>query len=97
MYARITTFYIKREAQKEAEKIYRESIIPEAKNQAGYRGAYFLARTNESKFLSITYWEDISNAVANEKSGYFDAQVEKLQEYLIGPPEVEGYQVTIEG
>ncbi len=97
MYARITTFYIKREKQKEAENIYRENIIPEAKKQEGYKGAYFLSRPNESKFLSMTYWNDISNAVANERSGYFDAQIEKLQDCLIGPPEVEGFQVLIEG
>jgi heme-degrading monooxygenase HmoA len=93
MYARATTLYIKRDMHEAAINLFKFDIIPTAKKQEGYQGTYLLTNSNAGKFRVITFWRDISDAVANEKSGYYDEQIAKLDRYIIGPPEVEAYKV----
>ncbi len=93
MYARVTTFHLKVKSVEEASKIYEESIIPAAQKQPGFIRAFFLANRNAGKFVSITIWDNIESALANQKSGYFQAQIDKLEEYSVVKPDVEGFSV----
>ncbi len=93
MYARVTTFHLGVKFMEEATKVYEESIIPAAKEQQGFKNAFFLTNRNAGKFVSITVWESIDFALANQKSGYFLAQVEKLEKFQVVKPEIEGFAV----
>ena len=93
MYARMTTFHLKREFIEKAVEIYKDSIVPEAKKQKGFKSAYFLLNKVAGKFVSITFWNEMEDAVENEKSGYFHKQVEKFSDFIIVQPEVEGFNV----
>ncbi len=95
MYARITTFHLKRENVDKAVNIYETSIVPEAKKQKGFKSAYFLLNKVAGKFVSITFWNEMEDAVENEKSGYFKKQVDKFSEFYVVPPEVEGFAVGV--
>ena len=93
MYARVTTFHLNVKSMEEATKIYEDSIIPEAKKQKGFQKAFFLVNRNAGKFVSITIWESIEFALNNQKSGYFQNQIDKFEKYMVVKPEVEGYSV----
>jgi quinol monooxygenase YgiN len=94
MYARVTTFYLKVKFMEEASKVYQESIIPEAQKQQGFLKAFFLTNKNAGKFVAITIWESIEHALANQKSGYYQNQIDKFEEFMVvTPPEVEGFSV----
>lgn len=93
MYARVTTFHLNVKSMEEAIKVYEESIIPAAKKQQGFKKALFLANRNAGKFVSITIWEKIEYALENQKSGYFQEQIDKFNSFEVIKPEVEGFSV----
>ena len=78
MYARVTTFHLRIDKREEAIAIYRDSIVPEAKKQKGFKGASFFVNKNAGKFVSITVWEDMNAAVENQKTGYYQKQIDKF-------------------
>ncbi|MCF8262254.1 MAG: hypothetical protein K9J12_15885 [Melioribacteraceae bacterium] len=94
MYARLTTFHIPISKTDEAVDIYKNSIIPAAENQEGFVEAYFLINKNAGKFISMTVWQDVEFAVANQKTGYYQAQIDKLAHLQVVSPEIEGYEVA---
>ena len=95
MYARQTTFIIKRDKNEEAVSIYKNKVVPEAEKQKGFKGALFLSNKNNSKFISLTLWESIDDAVENVKSGYFQAQLDKFDEIVVDTPEKEDFSVEL--
>ena len=94
MYARMTTFSIPLSKSEKAIDIYKNSIIPVAEKQAGFAGAYFLVNKNVGKFISITMWDTMENAVSNQKSGYFQEQIDKFSDLQLDNPEIEGFEVA---
>lgn len=95
MYARVTTFHIPIGKSQEAIDIYENSIVPNAEKQDGFVSAYFLTNKNAGKFVSITIWESMDYAVQNQKTGYYQEQVDKLAHLQVVSPEVEGFQVAV--
>ena len=94
MYARVTTFYLKVKSLEEAAKLYQESVIPVARKQAGFVRALSLTNRNAGKFVAVTIWDSIENALANQKSGYYQSQIDKFDEFMVvKPPEIEGFTV----
>lgn len=93
MYARMTTFYIPIKHSEEAVEIFKSSVIPEAKSQKGFVGAYFLMNRNLGQFISLTMWENQDAAVENQKSGYYQRQLDKFEEFQTTNPDIQSYQV----
>lgn len=93
MYARVTTVHLDVKSMEDAIKLYEESIIPAAKKQPGFNTAFFLTNRNAGKFVSITIWENVNYALENQKSGYYQEQVDKFKEFMVVEPEVEGFSV----
>ncbi len=96
MFARLTSVQVKIDKLDETIKIFEDSIISEAKLQKGFQGAYLLTDRNTGKGISCTIWDSEEDAVANEQSGYYQEQVDKLKEFFAGPPTREGYDVSIQ-
>ena len=96
MFARLMIVPVKMDKLDETIKIYKESILPAAKSQIGYRGAYLLTDRKTGKVISISLWASKEEAIANEQSGYLQEQVSKLKELLTAPPVREGYEVSIQ-
>ncbi len=94
MYARVTTFNLNISRREEAVEIYKNSIIPAAEKQDGFRSACFFVNKNAGKFVSITMWDSMDHAVANQKSGYFQAQIDKLSHLQVVVPDIEGFDVS---
>ena len=96
MFARLMVAQMKIDKMDGGRKVYAESIIPAAKSQKGYRGAYLLSDRKTGKAVSITLWDSEEDAIANEQSGYLQEQVGKLKEFLTASPVREGYEVSVQ-
>ncbi len=95
MFARLTITQLKVDKLDEAKELTKESILPAAKSQKGFCGAYLLSDT-KGKGVMITLWETEEDAVANEQSGYYQEQVGKIKDFLTAPPVREGYEVSLQ-
>ncbi len=83
MYARFTEATIDPKQREQVEQIGR-SITAAARQQKGFRGLSFnLDLKGEGVFLSL--WDSKEAMDANETSGYYKEQVEKLKTLLIKP------------
>ena len=95
MFARLTITQTKIDLLDEAVKVTKESVLPAAKSQKGFRGAYLLSQPN-GKAIMISLWETEEDAVANEKSGYYQEQLAKFKDMFTAPPVHEGYNVSLQ-
>ena len=96
MFARFTIVQVNPDKVDEVIRLYEESVVPAAKSQKGYRGAYLYTDRKTGKGYSISLWDSEEDAIANEQSGYYKEQVGKFSEYLTAPPVQEGYEVSVQ-
>ena len=96
MDARVTTVQMKPGNTQEAIKIYRESVVPAAKAQKGFKGVLLLTDSNTGKGISITLWEKEADMKAGETSGYYQEQIGKFAKVFGAPPVREVYQVSVQ-
>ena len=95
MFVRLTIAPIKDGKMDDLAKIYKESIVPAAKAQEGYQGAYLLTNRETNKAISVTVWDSEKDAIANEQIGYYKEQVTKAVPCFSGAPVREGYEVSV--
>jgi len=95
MYARLTLVQVKPERIDEAIKLYKKSVIPAAKKQKGFMGAYLLLDRQAGKGIPMTFWRSEKLALANEENLYYQEQLVKFLDLFSGPPIKEGYEVVL--
>jgi heme-degrading monooxygenase HmoA len=95
MFARMTILQVKLESVAEAIKRFRTVVVPEAKKQRGYRGACLLVDRAAGKGIAVTFWRSEKDALANEKSLFYQEQLVKFMEFFSGPPIRGGYEVAV--
>ena len=95
MFARFTIVEVNVDKIDELIKLFEDSIVPAAKSQKGYQGAYLFNDRKTGKGCVISLWDSEEDAVANEQSGYYKEQVGKAAEFFTGPPVREGYEVSV--
>jgi len=97
MFARLTKFQIKIDKIDEGTKFFKESVVPSAKSQKGYAGAYFLVDSKTGNGAALTLWDSEEDAIANERKGYYQEQLVKFLSFLKEPSYIrEGYEVKIQ-
>jgi len=96
MFARVTTLQFKKGKTEEGVAIFGQSVLPAAKAQTGYKGAYFLADREADRCIAVTFWESESAAAANEENRYYQEQLVKFMAIYSAPPVREGYDVAVE-
>ncbi|MBW1799397.1 MAG: hypothetical protein JRJ85_01575 [Deltaproteobacteria bacterium] len=96
MFARFTIVQSNVEKMDEVIKLYGESVVPAAKSQKGYRGAYLFTDRKTGKGYSISLWDSEEDALANEQTGYYREQVGKFKDYFTAQPVQEGYEVSVQ-
>jgi heme-degrading monooxygenase HmoA len=96
MHARVTGTQILPGKIDEAIGIYRDSVVPAAKEQKGFKGAYQLVDRSTGKSLSISLWDTDADMLAGESSGYLREQVAKFAAVIAGPPTTEHYEVAVQ-
>ena len=96
MFARLTIVQVKSDKLDETIKIFEEGVIPAAKSQKGYCGAYLLTDRKTGKGIALTLWDSEEDAIANEQSGYYQEQINRFKDFFTAPPVREGYEVSIQ-
>ncbi len=95
MNARVVTARLRPEKVDEAVGQYRTTVVPQAKQQKGYRGKLLFLNRDTRKALSITLWETESDMLASESSGYLQSQFSGLEDLFTEPPTTEHYEVSV--
>jgi hypothetical protein len=95
MYARIVTVQIKPEMFDQATAIYRNSIIPAAKLQAGSVSMMLLGDRATGNAQSISVWETEADEKASAMNGYLQQQFAKLGAMFVSPPKHAAYEVWV--
>lgn len=72
---------------------FRELVLPELREQRGYKGVYLLA-SPEGKGVVITLWASEEDAESALRRGFYAAQLEKFVTIFRAPPGREGYEVV---
>jgi heme-degrading monooxygenase HmoA len=93
MFARLTIVQVKVDRIDEVIKLYGDNVVPAAKS---HKGILLLTDRKTGKGISISLWESEQDAIANDKSGYYQQQVGKFKDYFTKPPAQEGYEVSIQ-
>ncbi len=95
MNARVTIVQIVPGKLDEAVSLYRDSVVPAAKQQKGCKGLYLLTDRNTGRGISITLWETEADMMAGENSGYYQQQLAKFKDVFGAPPVREAYDVSV--
>ncbi len=97
MHARVVTVQAQAGKLDEIIQIYRDSIVPASRQQAGFKGARLFTDRTTNKGISITLWETEADLTAGEASGYYQEQIAKLSPMLSSSPVREAYEVSVQG
>jgi len=95
MFARLTISRISPDRIDEFIKLYKESVLPAAKSQKGYRGTNLMVDRKTGNGMAVGLWESEEDAVANEKNRFYLEQVVKFRTFYKKPPIREGYEIVI--
>lgn len=95
MFARVITVQAQPGKIDEAATLYRDSVIPAAKQQNGFNSAMLLTDPVTGKGISITLWETEADQKAGEASGYVAQQLGKMAPLLAGQPVRESFVVSV--
>src|SRR5437660_10212414 len=96
MYARLVTSQLHPGTVDEAVQIFRDSVVPDAKQQPGFQGAMALVNRSANKTISITLWETEAEAKASEIGSHLQAQINKFASHLAALPVVETFEVAVQ-
>jgi len=95
MYARVTFATAEPAKVDQTIKIMRDSILPAAKKQKGFKGLIYLTNRKTGKGMVIVLWNTEGDMTAGESSGFYQEQVAKEMPLLSGPPTMEHYEVNV--
>ena len=79
MFARLVSVQVDVDKLDEGIKIWNEKDISVMKSVKGYSGAYLLSNRDTAEVISITLWDNLENAVADEKSPLHQEQIDMYE------------------
>jgi len=80
----------------EAVRTYLGSVIPEMREQRGFRGIFVLTDPETDEGCTIGLWETEDDACAFESSGNYQEQIARLGGVLAEPPVRKVFEVSIQ-
>lgn len=97
MYARVTTVQVSPENMEEAIRLWRDSVMPAAREQKGFKSGRLLVDRKTGRGISIGLWETEADVQASgEGSAYLREQLAKFAGLFTAPPTIEHYEVAAE-
>ena len=94
-YARVLTATAQLSKMDEGMQIVRDSVLPAARQQPGFKGGFWMSDRSTGKIISITLWATEADLLAGETSGYYQAQIAKVAHVLATPVVREAYKVAL--
>ena len=94
MHGRIVSVQVEPENLGKAIEIYRDSVIPAAREQKGFHDALLFTDSATGRAVSVTIWETEEDLLAGQSSGYYQEQIAKFAELMIRTPDQEGYELV---
>lgn len=94
MYVQVTRAQYQPGKVDEALAIIRDSVLPAARQQKGFKNAYWAIDRETSKGVGISLWETRADVDALVTSGFYQEQVARVGPLLVGAPEREVYEVA---
>jgi hypothetical protein len=97
--ARVTTIKLDPDParQEAAGAFFQETIVPAAREQAGFAGLYLLSAPGQAKGLIVSLWDTPGDLEASYASGFLTEQLSRFDDFLGAPPTVALYDVTAQG
>jgi hypothetical protein len=92
--ARVTHVQVDPDAIEESVRLFDESVVPAAEQEAGFMGALLLTRP-DGHALAIDLCDTVENLRENERNGFYQTQVAKFADKLSGRPTREFYEVGV--
>ena len=78
-------------------RIFRDSMLPAARAQKGFKGVFMLTIRDSGKVVAASLWESEADARAVEtSSGSFSAQADAVRDIVTEMPVIEYYEVVVE-
>lgn len=96
MIARVAKFQVAQDKLDKNIQAFKESVIPAAKLQKGYRSGYLLADRKTGNCISIAFWDSEEDAIADEESGQYQKRVDVGKKYYAVPPVSEIYELAFQ-
>ena len=96
MFARVTHIETLRSKIDDAIAIYRDSVVPAAKQQKGFVSTCLLSDRKTGKIIAFVLWDTEADMMVNEASGYYHQQLDKFKDISVKPLTREHYEVTVE-
>ena len=93
LFSRVIMGKVEPDKHGEAFAIFKDDIIPAAKEQQGFRGANLFTNPQTGQFISTTIWKTEEDMISSDNSGYLKEQLDKVATFLIEPPVIESYIV----
>lgn len=94
MYARVVTAHAVPDKLTEGIHLWRDSVMPAAREQKGFKSGRLLVNRQTGKIISVGLWETEADLQASgEGSAYLQAQLAKFASLFTAPPMVENYEV----
>ena len=96
MYARVTQLEIDtvRMDMTAAVRMYEAEVMPDLREQPGYKGVLVLT-TPEGKGVLVTFWQEEEDADASGEAGFYPATLERYMTLFRSPPGRERYEVAL--
>jgi hypothetical protein len=94
VHARVTFAQVKPEEIEDSAQLFAEGIIPAAREEEGFRGALFLAR-DDGTVMTIDLADSLDHLRANERHGFYQAEVAKFRSRIVGHPHREFFRVAV--
>ena len=93
MFAQVVRVQIQPGKVDEAIAIFKDSVMPAAQQQKGFRNGYLLVDRSANGGIGLSLWETEADVAALATSGFYQEQVAKFATVFAGPPEREVYEV----
>jgi len=97
MYARVTTTPISAYRLGEAIQVARETTLPAARKQPGFKGYLMLVDKSNGMAITITFWQDENDRqMTSPESTYYKDSISKLVPMLTAAPVIDDYEVVLQ-
>ena len=96
MHARVISLLVREGRLDELVTLLHDDIIPEAHQQPGFHHAALLSDARTGTCILISYWETEEAMLASRASGFYDRQIAKMRDLMLGYPVAHHYHVRMD-